>query len=89
MQIEIKSNTEKWYCKSATNSYTTESKIDQDIIDKKGTTQLGYGDNHRGRVTIGSTQYVYTRRLKDPFLVQDGENPYIYTLETEGLNINI
>lgn len=63
--------------------------IDEDIEKQQGKTQLGLGDNHRGRVTIGSTQYVYTRRLKDPFLVQDGENPYIYTLEAEGLNINI
>ncbi|HBG5485393.1 TPA: hypothetical protein KQG96_000184 [Clostridioides difficile] len=63
--------------------------IDKDIIDQKGTTQLGYGDNHRGRVIIGSSMYLYTRRLKDPFQVQKGENPYAYTLERVGELYNI
>ncbi|HGE7935507.1 TPA: hypothetical protein ACGDXJ_003913 [Clostridioides difficile] len=57
--------------------------IDKDIIDQKGITQLGYGDNHRGYVSIGGNRYKYTRRLKDPFLVLDGETPYIYTLELD------
>ncbi|HBE9358808.1 TPA: hypothetical protein KR441_002374 [Clostridioides difficile] len=81
MNSEITSNTEKWYCKSATNSYTTESKIDQNIIDQEGKTQLGNCDNHRGTIKIGKSEYRYTRRLKDEFQVQDGESPYIYTLE--------
>ncbi|HBE9410069.1 TPA: hypothetical protein KNH77_001384 [Clostridioides difficile] len=63
--------------------------IDNDIINQKGTTLIGYGDNHRGRVIIGSSMYLYTRRLKDPFQVQKGENPYAYTLERVGELYNI
>lgn len=74
-------NNETYICNSATNMYTTESEIDQDIINQKGATQLGYGDNHRGTITIGKSKYRYTRRLKDVFQVQEGESPYFYTLE--------
>lgn len=63
--------------------------IDEDIINQNGATLIGYGDNHRGRVTIGSSMYEYTRRLKDPFQVQKGENPYAYTLERVGELYNI
>ncbi|HDF5576468.1 TPA: hypothetical protein PC790_000798 [Clostridioides difficile] len=63
--------------------------IDNDIINQKDTTLIGYGDNHRGRVIIGSSMYLYTRRLKDPFQVQKGENPYAYTLERVGELYNI
>ena len=63
--------------------------IDNDIINQKGTTLIGYGDNHRGRITIGSSMYLYTRRLKDPFQVGAGGNPYAYTLERVGELYNL
>ncbi|HFL2482217.1 TPA: hypothetical protein ACG3H9_000239 [Clostridioides difficile] len=74
---------------SRVNRYTTEMMIDEDIKLQDGKTRLFGGDNHRGHIKIGSSMYKYTRRLKDPFLVQDGENPYIYTLELVGPSLNI
>lgn len=89
MQDTMVQNNVRYICNSATNSNTTESKIDQDIIDQEGKTQLGFGDNHRGTIKIGSSEYIYTRRLKDPFQVDIGENPYAYTLERVNKSFNI
>ncbi|KPI53459.1 hypothetical protein KW94_06875 [Clostridioides difficile] len=63
--------------------------IDNDIERQHGENYVFNRFHHVGFITIGSVQYKYTRRPKNPLLVAFGENPYAYTLENYSKNINI